>query len=142
MLVTSMRCSWRPTKHGNIFQFNISGDHDKNDGWFRPDNSRYFKKKNGLYPASAYEPLNAEFCGDECDDLVLPRSLPVCFKPSFQSLQSNAKDVLEVFMEDKFQPIMDFSLHPVDRLVQDAIRKIYRHRSTDKKNAFRQENYM
>ena len=104
----------------------ISGDHDKNDGWLRPDTSRYFKTKNGRYPDKAYEPLDEEFCGDECDDLVLPRKLPFCFKPSFHSLQSNSKDILEVFMEDKFQPLFtstDMSLHPADRLVQGPILK-------------------
>ena len=82
--------------------------------------------KNGRYPDKAYEPLDQEFCGDECDDLVLPRKLPFCFKPSFQSLQSNSKDILEVFMEDKFKPFFtatDMSLHPADRLVQGPILK-------------------
>lgn len=99
----------------------ILGDHDKNDGWFKPDTSRYFKKKNGRYPAKAYEPLNEEFCGDECDDVILPRRLPFCFKPSFHSLQSGAKGVLDVFMEEKFNPTVNMSLHPADRLVQGMI---------------------
>merc|ERR1712176_534357 len=96
----------------------LTGDHDKNDGWFKPDTSRYFKKKNGRYPAKAYEPLNEEFCGDECDDVILPRRLPFCFKPSFHSLQSGAKGVLDVFMDEKINPTVNMSLHPADRLVQ------------------------
>ena len=60
----------------------IKGDHDKNDGWFEPDDSQFMKMKNGIYPSEAYKPLKADFCGDECDDLVLPRKIPTCFEPS------------------------------------------------------------